>query len=93
MNCSREMLQNFPSYFWNTKIHVVFLIWATLYLSLDQTRAFMTENNAVEKNGKKIFYLFGTILCQTTMKEEHLCFRIPKLWQSLKRFMRTFQQA
>ena len=64
-----------------------------LGLSLDQTRAFMTENNAVEKNGKKIFYLFGTILCQTTMKKEHLCFRIPKLWQSLKRFIRTFQQA
>ena len=33
---SRETLQNFPSYFWNTKIHVVFLIWATLCLSLGQ---------------------------------------------------------
>ena len=89
MECPSETLQNLP-YFWNTKIHVCkFLFFISCYF------IFPLMNTLVYvDNGHRPGHLLGEKIKGNEMKKKtYAGFRIPKIWQILKCFTRSFNQA
>ena len=87
MKCSSEMLQNFP-YFWNTKTHSFFSFFISCYFIFFPNECpGLCQHRPGHSLGEKIK------LHEMKNEKNYMGFRIPKIWQILKHFARSFHQA